>query len=132
MTLLTMSLLTGTKSYVSRINPAPISSRQHCIYRVQLQTIPFFFLGLLHRTSISTTMSPFEMLENLQASVSVTLAGTLRLAFTIATAIGIVIMALLEILEIVARVILFPFTFVTFAFVAAILAPFDPDFSDYY
>jgi hypothetical protein len=77
-------------------------------------------------------MSPTEMLENLQASVSVALAETLRLAITVATAIGIVIMALLEILEIVARVILFPFTFVTFAFVAAILAPFDPDFSDYY
>jgi hypothetical protein len=77
-------------------------------------------------------MSPTEMLENFQASVSVALAETLRLAITVATAIGIVIMALLEILEIVARVILFPFTFVTFAFVAAILAPFDPDFSDYY
>jgi hypothetical protein len=77
-------------------------------------------------------MSPTEMLENLQTSVSVALAETLRLAITVATAIGIVIMALLEILEIVARVILFPFTFVTFAFVAAILAPFDPDFSDYY
>jgi hypothetical protein len=41
-------------------------------------------------------------------------------------------MALLEILEVVARVILFPFTFVTFAIMAAILAPFDPDFSAYY
>jgi hypothetical protein len=77
-------------------------------------------------------MSPIEMLENLQASVSIALAKTLRLAVTVATVIGIIIMALLEILEVVARVILFPFTFVTFAIMAAILAPFDPDFSAYY
>jgi hypothetical protein len=77
-------------------------------------------------------MSPIEMLENLQTSVSIALAKTLRLAVTVATVIGIIIMALLEILEVVARVILFPFTFVTFAIMAAILAPFDPDFSAYY
>jgi hypothetical protein len=74
----------------------------------------------------------FRISIGLKASVSVTLAETLRLAVTVATTIGIVLMALLEIIEILARVILFPFTFVTFAFVAAILAPFDPDFSDYY
>jgi hypothetical protein len=77
-------------------------------------------------------MSPIEMLENFQASVSIALAKTLRLAVTVATVIGIIIMALLEILEVVARVILFPFTFVTFAIMAAILAPFNPDFSAYY
>jgi hypothetical protein len=70
-------------------------------------------------------MNPIEMLEYLKTAASATFAQTLHLVVTLATAIAIVIMAIVEILEFAARLIMFPFTFITIAFVAAILAPFD-------
>ena len=77
-------------------------------------------------------MNPIEMLERLKTAASATFARTLSVVVTLAMAIGIVLMAIVEIIEFATRLIMFPFVFITFAFVAAILAPFDIDFSVYF